>query len=260
MTIKKSVRIGLAESYETYFTQVSLLPGLIASEGEILYDRRNLIKRMTLENDCGTTIQIVVKKFRTLGFLRGFIDLNFRNSKAFRSMNNAKRLLELGVQTPDPIGCIEHHEFNCVRQSYYISRFWEHNYDLGTLLYRDISIEPDSQMILGALASFTVKQHDCGILHLDYNPGNILTRLNGDKIDFSLVDLNRIRFTQLGWKARISGLVRLSLCPDKMRIIGSHYAKNCGINQNEFCRQLEQAHSQFWNKRMLQKRMLSVFK
>ena len=215
---------------------------------------------MTLENDCGKSIQIVVKKFRTPGFLRGFIDLNIRNSKAFRSMNNAKLLLELGVQTPDPIGCIEYREFNCVRQGYYISRFYEHNYDLGKLLYQDINIEPDSQMILGALASFTVKQHDCGILHLDYNPGNILTRLNGDKIDFSLVDLNRIKFTQLGWKERISGLVRLSLCPGKMKVIGSYYAKNCGINQNEFCRQLEQAHSQFWNKRMLQKRMFSMFK
>ena len=115
-------------------------------------------------------------------------------------------------------------------------------------------------MILGEIANFTVKQHDCGILHLDYNPGNILTRLNGDKIDFSLVDLNRIRFTLLGWKERISGLIRLTIFPDKLRIIGSHYAKNCGINQNEFCRQLEQAHSQFWNKRILQKRMLSVFK
>lgn len=254
------MRVSLTDNYQSFFNKVSLLPEMISSEGEILHDRRNLIKRMTLKNDCGTKIQIVVKKFRTPGFLRGFIDLNFRNSKAFRSMNNAKRLLELGVRTPDPIGYIEHLEFNSVRQCYYISRFWEHNYDLGTLLYRDISIESDSQMILEALARFTVMQHDCGILHLDYNPGNILTRLNGDKIDFSLVDLNRIRFTQLGWKARISGLVRLSLCPDKMRIIGSHYAKNCGVNQNEFCRQLEQAHRQFWNKRMLQKRMLSMFK
>ena len=112
---------------------------MITREGEILNDGRNLIKKMTLENDCGRSIQIVVKEFRTPGFLRGFIDLNFRNSKALRSMNNANRLLELGVQTPDPIGCIEYLEFNCVRQSYYISRFWEHNYDLGTLLYEDIN-------------------------------------------------------------------------------------------------------------------------
>ena len=254
------MRVSLTDNYQSYFNKVTLLPEMISSEGEILHNDRNLTKKMIIEDDHEKPIQIVVKAFRKPDLLRGFIDLNFRNSKAFRSMNNAKRLLELGVHTPDPIGCIELLEFNCVRQSYYISRFWEHNYDLGTLLYRDISIEPDSHMILGALASFTVKQHVCGILHLDYNPGNILTRLNGDKIDFSLVDLNRIRFTQLGWKARISGLVRLSLCPDKMRIIGSHYAKNCGVNQNEFCRQLEQAHSQFWNKRMLQKRMLSMFK
>lgn len=259
-TIVKTININLVDQYNSYYSQVSLLPEKIACRGEILHDKRNLLKMITIEDDSREPISIVVKEFRTPRLLKGFIDLNFRNSKAIRSLNNAKRLLELGVQTPDPIGCIEYLEFNCLRQSYYLSRYWEHNFDLGKLLYQEINIEPDSQMILGALASFTVKQHDCGIFHLDYNPGNILTRIKGDKIDFSLVDLNRIRFTQLGWKARIFGLVRLSICPDKMRIIGIHYAKKCGLNQNEFCSQLEHAHSQFWSRRMLQKRMLRVFK
>ncbi len=233
---------------------------MIACEGEILHNERNLTKKMTIEDECGKPIQIVVKAFKTPGLLRGLIDLNFRNSKALRSLDNAKRILELGVLTPDPIGCIEYLEFNCVRQCYYISRFWDHNFDLGSLLFQDHSFESDSQIILKELARFTAKKHDNGILHLDYNPGNILARLNENKIDFSLVDLNRIRFTKLGWKERISGLIRLTLFPDKMRIIGSYYAKNCGTDQHYFCQQLEHAHSQFWKKRIRLKRILSFLK
>ena len=215
---------------------------------------------MTIEDEHGKPIQIVVKAFRTPGLLRGYIDLNFRNSKARRSMDNAKRILKLGVPTPDPVGCIEYREYNCVRQCYYISRFWEHNFDLGSMLFQDHSSGLDSQIILRELASFTAKKHDNGILHLDYNPGNILARLNENNINFSLVDLNRIRYTKLGLKERISGLIRLTLFPDKMRIIGSYYAKNCGTDQHNFCQQLEHAHSQFWKKRIRLKRILSILK
>ncbi|MXZ50590.1 MAG: hypothetical protein F4Z09_07295 [Rhodobacteraceae bacterium] len=237
-----------------------MLPETIACEGEFLHNERNLIKKMTITNDDGKSIQVVVKAFKTLGLLRGFIDFNFRNSKAKRSMNNAIRILELGILTPDPIGCIECLEFNSVRQCYYISRYWEQNYDLDSLLYRGNSNKQISQIILRELAKFTAKQHDCGILHLDYNPGNILTRLQGDKVDFCLVDLNRLKFTHLGLKERISGLVRLSLCPDKMRIIGIHYANFTGMEQASFCRQLDQAYSQFWKKRIRLKRILSILK
>ena len=215
---------------------------------------------MTITNDDGNSILIVIKAFRTPSLLRGYIDLNFRNSKALKSMNNANRLLELGVLTPDPIGCIECLEFNCIRQCYYISQFWEQNYELSTLLFQGISSGSDSQIILRELAWFTAKQHDRGILHLDYNPGNILTRLEGDKIDFSLVDLNRLRFVQLGYKERISGLIRLTLLPKKMRIIGNYYSEIYGVDREKFCRELEQAHYQFWNKRNRLKKIFGILK
>ncbi|MCY3674236.1 MAG: hypothetical protein OXH65_05915 [Paracoccaceae bacterium] len=215
---------------------------------------------MAITNDDGNSIHIVIKAFKTPGLLRGYIDLNFRISKAQKSMKNANRLLKLGVLTPDPIGCIECVEFNCIRQCYYISQYWEQNYELSTLLYQGNFNKQNSQIILRELAKFTAKQHDCGILHLDYNPGNILTRLQDEKVDFCLVDLNRIKFTQLGMKERISGLVRLSLYPDKIRIIGIHYANFTGLDQVSFCRQLDQAHSKFWKKRIRLKSILGILK
>jgi len=233
---------------------------MITCKGEILHNERNLTNKMIMTNDDGNSIHIVVKRFRKPVLLRGFIDLNLRISKALRSMNNANRLLELGILTPDPIGCIECLEFNCMRQSYYISRFWEQNYRLSTLLYQGIYSGLDQQIIIRELASFTAKQHDRGILHLDYNPGNILTRLEGDKIEFALVDLNRIRFGQLGWKERISGLVRLTLLPKKMRMIGKYYSEIYGVDQEKFCRELEQAHRQFMNRRERLKKILGILK
>ncbi|MCY4186085.1 MAG: hypothetical protein OXC82_00675 [Rhodobacteraceae bacterium] len=260
MTITKTIRTSLADHYKSYYSQISLLPAMITCNGEILHDERNLAKKTIMTNDEGNSIHIVVKRFRTPGWLRGYVDLNLRISKALRSMNNANRLLELGILTPDPIGCIECLEFNCMRQSYYISRFWEQNYRLSTLLYQGISSGVDQQIIIGELASFTAKQHDRGILHLDYNPGNILTRLEGDKIEFALVDLNRIRFGRLGWKERISGLVRLTLLPEKMRMMGKYYSEIYGVDQEKFCRELEQAHRQFWNRRDRLKKILGILK
>ena len=71
---------------------------------------------------------------------------------------------------------------------------------------------------------FTAAQHDRGVLHLDYNPGNILVRSEGDGFVLALVDLNRLRFLHLDIGDRLSGLARLTTRDDCLRIIGRRYA------------------------------------
>ena len=76
-------------------------------------------------------------------------------------------------------------------------RYWPHDHDLTALLYLGVSSGADARVLLEALAQFTAAQHDRGVLHLDYNPGNILVRSEGGGFQFALVDLNRLRFRYL---------------------------------------------------------------
>ena len=79
--------------------------------------------------------------------------------------------------------------------------------------------------ILNAFADFTVKLHEAGILHLDYSPGNILFKIDQDKISFSLVDLNRMHFGKLTPKQCLRNFERLTWDPNVIRYIVTEYAK-----------------------------------
>ena len=254
------VRIRVAEPYRAYHDQVAELPGCFARRGVTLHSGRNLIKRLSIANPGGASIEVAVKAFAVPARWRGFIYAHLRSSKALRCMSNAKALLEKGVCTPDPIACIEHREFQYLQQSYYVSRYWRHDHDLTALLYRGVPPAPNMHVLLEQLARFTAEQHDRGVLHLDYNPGNILVRARGDSFDFALVDLNRLRFTHLDMQDRISGLVRLTTIADYMRIIGRHYASLCGTDPDAFCRRLEADQRRFVTRRRRLKRMLALLK
>ena len=175
-------------------------------------------------------------------------------------MVHAERLLELGIGTPDPVACIEYEDAGCLRESYYVCRYWPPDIDLMRLLYKGDSSGLNTDSLLEQLARFTLLQHDHGVLHLDYNPGNILARATGERFDFALVDLNRLRFKPLDMNDRISGLVHVTTSLDYLRILGRHYAGMIGEDSARFCRELESVHSRIRGRRRFAKRIKSLFR
>ena len=255
-----AVRICVATPYRDDYEQVAALPSVVVGRGVTLHAGRNLIQRVGITRADGASMEVVVKTFAVPVAMRGFVYAHLRQSKALRCLLNAKRLVELGVGTPDPIACIEYESFGCLRQSYYVSRYWHADLDLAALLYRGVSTRPDTPVLLEQLARFTAAQHDRGVLHLDYNPGNILVRKRGASFDFALVDLNRLRFGHLDVNDRIAGLVRLTTIVHYMRTIGGHYARLCGTDPDAFCRRLEDAQRRFATTRRRIKSALALLK
>ena len=171
-----------------------------------------------------------------------------------------RKLLEMGVSTPDPVACIELEEFGCLRESYYVSRYWKPDCDLVDLLYKAVSTDLDMNALLGELAQFTFLQHEKGVVQPDYNPGNILTRSKEEGFEFSLVDLNRLRFKTPDLKARIDALIRLTTVAEYLGVIGHEYASLYGVSSGRFCRELERAYLRFCDRRRAMKHMRSLLR
>ena len=254
------MRMCIAEPYRDCREQIEALPQRLDREGVTLHSGRNLIKRLGIAGPGGEPIDVAVKAFAVPARARGFVYANLRRSKARRCMDNARRLARLGVGTPEPVACVEYEDFRCLRRSYYVCRHWPHDQDLTALLYRGIPSGADARALLEALAEFTAVQHDRGILHLDYNPGNILARSTGDGFELALVDLNRLRFRHLNTGDRLRGLARLTTRDDCLRIIGRRYARLHGVDPDDFCARLETAQRQFTARRRRMKRVLSRFR
>lgn len=255
-----SARIHVREPYRAYGNRISDLPGHPDAGGITLHSGRNVIRTAAISSPDGESIEVAVKAFRVPARPRGFIYAHLRPSKARRSFEHAEKLLELGIGTPDPVAWMEHEEAGCLRESYYVCRYWPPDIDLAGLLYRGGSTGPDTDSLLAELARFTLLQHDNGVLHLDYNPGNILARAAGAGFEFALVDLNRLRFRPLDRNDRISGLVRLTTSADHLRSIGRRYADILGEDPGRFCRELESARSRFRRRRRTMNRVKSLLR
>ena len=255
-----AARMCIAEPYRDCRAQIEELPQRLERDGVTLHSGRNLIRQLRIAGPGGEPIDVAVKAFAVPARARGFVYANLRQSKARRCMVNARKLAQLGVGTPDPVACIEYEVYRCLRRSYYVCRHWPHDQDLTALLYGGVPSGSDARALLEALAEFTVAQHDRGVLHLDYNPGNILVRSENDGFEFALVDLNRLRFRDLDIGDRLSGLARLTTRDDCLRIIGRRYARLCGADPDDFCTRLEVAQRRFSVRRRRVKWVLSWFR
>ena len=253
-------RVHVAGTYRACRDQITDLPRRLNGQGVVLHAGRNLIKKVVLTSPDGEPIEVAVKAFRVPARLRGFVYAHLRPSKARRSYEYAEKLRELGIGTPDPVACIEYEDAGCLRESYYLCRYWPADIDLMEVLYRGDASGLDTDSLLARLARFTYLQHENGVLHLDYNPGNILARAAGASFEFALVDLNRLRFKPLGMNDRMSGLIRLTTSVDYLRIIGREYAGMIGEDPKRFCRELESAYSRFRGRRRTLNRLKSWFR
>ena len=255
-----TVRLHIAEPFGDYRESIAELPDQLPHRGVTLHAARNLVKTLTITSPRRESVDVAVKAFAVPAWPKGFIYAHVRRSKAFRSMRNARKLLDLGINTPEPVACIEHRDSACLTRSYYVCRHWKQNYDLAALLYRGDSQNADTDRLLAQLARYTNAQHNRGIQHRDYNPGNILVHATAASCDFALVDLNRLRFRHMDMGDRINGLVRLTTLTEHLTSIGRHYAALRGADPDDFCRRLQQAHRRHTARRHRTKRILSIFK
>ncbi len=182
---------------------------------------RNSIKLFDIEDKI-----VNIKSFKIPNLFNQIAYRFFRKSKAQRSFEYANRLLEMDVDTPQPIAYYEFPTIFLFKKSYYVS---EHkNYDLT---YRELSRDlnyPDHEQILRAFTRFTYNLHQKGILFLDHSPGNTLITKKGNDYVFSLVDLNRMLFKPLSFNTRIRNFERLTIHESMVRTMSDEYAKVSG--------------------------------
>ena len=180
--------------------------------------KRNSIKLFELDN-----MTINVKSFKVPNLINQFIYRFFRKSKAHRSFEYAKKLTQLNIGTPTPIAFFENRTAFLFKQSYYVSEHLDND-----ITYRELSRNlnyPDHENILRAFTRFTFKLHENQILFLDHSPGNTLIKKTASGYDFYLVDLNRMKFKELGINQRIKNFSRLTPHKEIVEIMSDEYAK-----------------------------------
>lgn len=196
--------------------------------GIFIIDGRNKIKKFPIENGK----EINIKKFKKKDFITEFYYKKFKGSKAKRSFEYGNKLIENGINTPEPIAYFD--EFGSEKISYYISEEFKYDFTCREVLWNEKIKEelekliiPNRDEIIKQFAQFTFDLHEKGIKFDDYSPGNVLIKKINEKYEFYLVDLNRMSFNNnLSFSARMKNVSRMMEEKEFAQKFSEEYAKH----------------------------------
>ena len=215
-----------------------------------LYDQRNLIRLINYDG-----YQYVVKSFKVPNLVNQIAYRHFRESKAKRSYNYS--LLIGSELTPEPIAYIENLNHFLLKESYYISSYFDYDHTIHEVLV-DKALT-GRKTILEGFANFTFQLHEKEILHHDYSHGNILIKQSeqGDKnsYDFKIIDINRMEFKPLDLAARLNNFARINADDGDLAIITHQYAKLIDANPEVAFEKAKFYRNDFYKKRAIKNKL-----
>jgi len=234
------MKIVINPKYESLREFITKLPQTFNNLGEITYQGRNQIKLIEWNG-----LRLNVKSFKVPNAINRFVYGNLRDSKARRSFEYANILIKNGVNTPDPVAYIEERSFVVFKRSYYISVHEEFDGMMREFKWGQLE---GREALLKQFAQFTASMHNKEILHLDYSPGNILYKKEGDNFKFYLVDLNRMIFGPVSEEMGCKNFCRLWGNDQMLSYIAQEYANSRGFDVQKCIEQVLQYHREFWYK------------
>jgi len=189
---------------------------------------QNILQNIrTYFNASNNSIHLVIKSFKVPNIINKIIYTFFKSSKAKKSYDNSIKIIEF---VPKPIGFIEFQELGLISDSYFISENFKYDFTIREPLVNENFKERTA--IFKEFANFTLKLHEKGIFHLDYSPGNILIKKEGDNYIFKIVDINRMQFIDMTISQRLKNFSKLWAKDSDLSIIVQEYAQLMNIDSD----------------------------
>jgi serine/threonine protein kinase len=222
-------------------------------EGGYIHNERNQLKVIDYAGK-----KLVIKSFKLPNKVNQYVYKWFRDSKAKRSYKFSLQLRAIGISTPKPVGYVEYYDGSRLQESYYISEYFEHEFEIRAVT--DNENFPDRANILRKVAEFAYRMHSLGAIHLDFSPGNILVQKNDDDYRLALCDVNRMKFEAISHQQGLSNFVRLIRDEQTQTILATTYAELDGRDSESSIKQLSDIRQSYLKKRTKIKRLKALFK
>lgn len=215
----KSREIVINSKFRYLEKFVHSIPDDWENVGEPIYKKRNEIKVIRLPG-----LDVNVKSYQIPHMVNKFAYVYLRDSKAKRTYYYAHKLQNMSVATPEPIAYINCYRKGLLARSFFVSiQLSEYPITIRDVISRDIEAK---ELLLRQFTRFTYfSLLRNGVNHLDYSRGNILIENEGYMHQFSIVDINRMRFEKMGLEKGLKMFSKLWAGESELRIIADEYAK-----------------------------------
>lgn len=242
----------IRSKYKTLKPVVTHILSIFESEGEVIYNKRNLIKVFEVDG-----LKINVKRYCVPSLLnRCVYSYGIRKPKGLRAYQYPAILLEKGIETPESIAYIEYR--NCIGLLGY-TYFFSVQCDYEHTLYEVGNAKTGTYEVLAEkVAHFAAMMHLKGVMHKDFTPGNILWKYDDEGYHFCIVDINRMYFGKVSPKRGLLDLKKLWGPKRFIEMMVSEYARVRNVDEKWALSIVMPARARFW--RNYQKRHKVSFK
>lgn len=246
-----NIKIFINPEYSYLNDYILRIPEVFEKTGDSLHSGRNIVKEVTVKDT-----RLVIKYFKQITWVNRIIFATLRKSKAVRTYENSIKLLQKGINTPDPVAYIDCYKGGLLYKSYYVSLFTDYQ-PLSDLFLLPLN---ESEKALRSFARFSYRLHKLEIYHDDYSLRNVLYKVNGQDYNFSLIDNNRMRFcNNTSYRKKLKNLERINLPAEKMGIVGSEYAREAQLDDIKTLDIMTSYRLKFLSKAEAKKRLKRVF-
>lgn len=211
------MKIIIHPKYQSASSFISEIPKRFETEGEMIYDGRNTVKRFK-ENEN----EWIVKRYKNPNIFQRIAYSFFKESKAERAFIYAAKLRKADINTPEGIAYIEEKQLGLLHFSYFISTACydpcvasalegTHDYDLN---------------LASSVAGFFVTLHSKGILYGELTLHNILYHKDEKgNFHFSVIHTSRSLFKkELSRMECLNNLKKVTHHRDLLEYIVEQYA------------------------------------
>lgn len=200
-----------------------------AGEGQLIYDKRNKLRRFVLPSG----LVVIVKAYRQPNAFQRLCYSTFWANKAVKSYRFGLRLIQAGIETPEPIAAVTYRSALGLVDRYFFASTEDLRPDCSGLREGTIA---QPQPLIDALAAFLIRLHQLGFLHGDTNLNNFLYEPTADgSFRFAVIDTNRSRFLSHEPSRRqvYRNLVRLTHVRPLLSAFARSYARQRGWDAKE---------------------------
>ena len=227
------MEVHINPSYTQLTDFIMSVPKHEKKKKKVYCNRRNTVERVSYKGQ-----QYVIKKYKRPVLLNCVVYTWFRKNKPLRAYENAETLLRKGFDTAAPIAYLIFKKNGFYHTGYFISEYIP--YPTLDEVFRE-GTDNERKEWESAFVDYTVRLHQAGIIHRDYNARNLIVHKEGDKHCIAMIDINQLTFGKVTPRAAMVSLELFRQDIPHLETLIPAYAEGMGFDADECLKLLRQS-------------------
>lgn len=212
------IKVRVNPKYDYISAEIHNLPAHNYKVERVFCSNRNTVELVRFGYE-----QFVVKRFKRPTLANCVVYTWLRKPKTCRAYDNALWLSGIGVETAEPVACVESYKHGFFHTGWFVSQYLP--YKSVREVYDSLTSQNLRRRFAVDFFSFVENLFRKHITNRDFNTGNFLAYATPHGFQFAMIDMNRLKRSRLSLADETKALNQLGLTPTENFVVLSSFAR-----------------------------------